>query len=380
MVAYDLTDGKARRPLVAIIIFISIAFVTTIMRLLSRRVRKMPLGIDDYLMLAGLFFECVNIGLQFACVIAGGVGRHTADIAPEAVVKTLKIILPFEALYGITLMFVKSSMVFFYLRIFGTKRAFRISAYATITFIVLWAISVVLETFLLCRPLAYNWDQTIKGTCGDRNTVYVSAGALNIVSDFMVLALPIPHIWDLQLPLARKLGLVAMFSLGIFITVISIIRLKSLQAISFADPTYTLPLGLLWSTLEPCLGIINANLPMCRPYLATLFPNIFGTTRNRATSNTDPNKAYERSKGSRGLDSSFQRIEEGSYPLTRVDVGGVKNEISVMDTKLYEVPSPPGSTGDGDSREMDMEREREPHLRSAPSGIMIKREWNVDSR
>jgi len=276
-------------------------------------------------------------------------------------------------------MFIKTSMVFFYLRIFGTKNAFKITAYATITSIVLWAISVVLETFLLCRPVAFNWDQTVKGTCGDRNTVYVSAGALNIVSDFMVLALPIPHIWDLQLPLARKLGLVVMFSLGIFITVISIIRLKSLQAISFTDPTYTLPLGLLWSTLEPCLGIINANLPMCRPYLATLFPNLFGTTRNRATSNTDPNKAYERSKGSRGLDSSFQRIEEGSYPLTRVDVGGVKNEISVMDTKLYEVPSPPGSTGDGDSREMDMERS-EPHLRSTPSGITIKREWNVDSQ
>ena len=75
--------------------------------------------------------------------------------------------------------------------------------------------SVVLETFLLCRPLAYNWDTSIKGTCGQRNTVYVSAGVLNLVTDFMVMSLPIPHILKLQLAWRRKLGLILMFSLGI---------------------------------------------------------------------------------------------------------------------------------------------------------------------
>jgi hypothetical protein len=75
--------------------------------------------------------------------------------------------------------------------------------------------SVVLETFLLCRPLAYNWDTSIKGTCGQRNTVYVSAGALNVVTDFMVMCLPIPHILKLQLAWSRKLGLILMFSLGV---------------------------------------------------------------------------------------------------------------------------------------------------------------------
>jgi hypothetical protein len=79
----------------------------------------------------------------------------------------------------------------------------------------MWAMSVILETFLLCRPLAYNWDSTIKGTCGQRNRVYVSAGALNVVTDFMVMSLPVPHLLRLQLALSRKLCLLLMFSLGI---------------------------------------------------------------------------------------------------------------------------------------------------------------------
>jgi hypothetical protein len=67
------------------------------------------------------------------------------------------------------------------------------------------------------------------------------------------------------------------------ITIISIIRIKSLQVISFTDPTYTLPMGLLWTTLEPCLCIINANLPMVRIVLATVLPTIFGSTSDQTS-------------------------------------------------------------------------------------------------
>jgi len=74
----------------------------------------------------------------------------------------------------------------FYRRIFGTSKMFQLSALVVISVLVMWAISVILETFLLCRPLAYNWNTSINGKCGDRNTVYVSAGALNVVTDFMV--------------------------------------------------------------------------------------------------------------------------------------------------------------------------------------------------
>jgi hypothetical protein len=50
--------------------------------------------------------------------------------------------------------------------------------------------------------------------------------------------------------------------------------------ISFTDPTFTLPMGLFWTSLEPCLCIINANLPMCRNYLIASYPSLFGTTSN----------------------------------------------------------------------------------------------------
>ena len=79
----------------------------------------------------------------------------------------------------------------------------------------MWVVSVILETFLLCRPLAYNWDTSISGTCGNRNATYVVAGTLNLVTDLMVMALPLPHIWKLQLSFSKKIALCGVFSLGL---------------------------------------------------------------------------------------------------------------------------------------------------------------------
>jgi hypothetical protein len=43
-------------------------------------------------------------------------------------------------------------------------------------------------------------------------------------------------------------------------------------------------MGLLWTVLEPCLGIINGNLPMVRTILIAFAPGIFGSTNDNTTS------------------------------------------------------------------------------------------------
>ncbi|KAH7418087.1 hypothetical protein BKA64DRAFT_187790 [Cadophora sp. MPI-SDFR-AT-0126] len=374
---YDLTIGKARDPLIAITVFIAIGIATTAVRLKSRSMRDVTLGIDDYLLLGALFSLLISVGIQFACVLAGGVGRHIEDVHPADVVKTLKLILPFEALYGITLCLIKTSVVMFYYRIFGSTPSFRISAIVAIGILIAWAISVVLETFLLCRPLTFNWNPTIEGgVCGDRNTVYVSAGALNVVTDFMVMALPIPHILKLQLHWRRKVGLVIMFSLGLFITIISAIRIKSLQIISFTDPTFTLPMGLFWTTLEPCLAIINANLPMVRTYLVAVAPKVFGSTADQ-TSRMKSSTLGGLGHGSAGVGGrsnrpdNFALIEDGRFGYRENDdvkLGKIGTESRIQ------VGGGRGRSK-GDATDSDSER----HLTKGGNQIYVGRSVDVES-
>ncbi|KAH8647824.1 hypothetical protein BX600DRAFT_518237 [Xylariales sp. PMI_506] len=104
------------------------------------------------------------------------------------------------------------------------------------------------------------------------------ASATNMVTDFMVSLIPVPVIWKLNMPTVQCIGIMATFSLGLFITAISVIRIESLLRISFTDPTWNLPMGLFWTVLEPELGILVANFPLMRPYLAGALPSKWSTS------------------------------------------------------------------------------------------------------
>jgi hypothetical protein len=111
------------------------------------------------------------------------------------------------------------------------------------------------------------------------------------------------------------------------ITVISIIRIKSLQVISFTDPTYTLPMGLFWTTLEPCLCIINANLPMVRTFLAAVAPTIFGSTKDRTSRATS---GLPGQSGSRP--DHFELIKDDRFGCGKNDIrlGRIGTENNIL--------------------------------------------------
>ncbi|KAI0884270.1 uncharacterized protein GGS22DRAFT_165255 [Annulohypoxylon maeteangense] len=82
---------------------------------------------------------------------------------------------------------------------------------------VCYFISVLLEAFVLCSPVEFNLDKTISG--GERhnqNLAYIMSGITNLVIDVVVVALPMPLIFRLQISTARKVGVAAMSGLSIF--------------------------------------------------------------------------------------------------------------------------------------------------------------------
>ncbi|PWY88277.1 hypothetical protein BO70DRAFT_259365, partial [Aspergillus heteromorphus CBS 117.55] len=170
----------------------------------------------------------------------------------------------------------------FFSRIFGRQRFFRICTTIVMVISWLWATSVILEAFLTCRPLAYNWDITIpNGVCGNRHAAYIVAGMLNLLTDLMVMTLPLPHVWRLQLGTPKKLALCFVFCLGLLVSAISIVRLFSLIAIDFTDVTYSAQMGIMWSVLEPELAVICANMPLLKTFLSRMLPKAFSTQENQ---------------------------------------------------------------------------------------------------
>lgn len=75
-------------------------------------------------------------------------------------------------------------------------------------------ISVVVEGFALCSPVQFNWDKSIDGECYNQNTAYLAAGIMNLIVDVIIVILPMPQLFRLKMPFARRLGIASMFGLG----------------------------------------------------------------------------------------------------------------------------------------------------------------------
>ena len=108
---------------------------------------------------------------------------------------------------------VKLSILHLYIMIFRI-RSFRIITYILMGTTIIYCAIVILEAFLICRPLAFFWNKTIEGSCGNEQAIFLSTGILNLMIDVMVVILPMPMLWGLQMKVAKKIALTGIFGLG----------------------------------------------------------------------------------------------------------------------------------------------------------------------
>ena len=117
-------------------------------------------------------------------------------------------------IYCLSLTFTKVSILLQYLRIFTTKQ-FRVSCWALLGFVAVYGTWSVFSSIFGCMPVAYFWDKTIKGGhCMNQYAVWFTSAAVNIVTDFAIIILPMPVLWRLNMPLKQKRALMLVFALG----------------------------------------------------------------------------------------------------------------------------------------------------------------------
>lgn len=88
---------------------------------------------------------------------------------------------------------------------------------------------------------------------------YVGA-VLNVFTDALILAVPIPMLWRLQVRLSKKIAIGALLSSGLFVITAAIVR-----AVLTLGAT---PSGLninRWGVRETLVGILTVNIPILRP-------------------------------------------------------------------------------------------------------------------
>jgi sterol-4alpha-carboxylate 3-dehydrogenase (decarboxylating) len=117
--------------------------------------------------------------------------------------------------YPFTICCAKLSILLLYLRIFKVNRALRLTVYLGITFMVLYytaIIGVAIGSIVKCNGLAQLSSRFCKNYA---KPVTAMNAAVNVLTDFHVLAVPILCIIKLQLSLKHRLGLLLVLGSGI---------------------------------------------------------------------------------------------------------------------------------------------------------------------
>jgi Fungal rhodopsin domain len=101
------------------------------------------------------------------------------------------------------------------MRIFPVKK-FIWSCYITLGIVITWSTASVISTVFQCNPVAGFWDSKIPGMkCYNTDAFWYAYAIINIITDVAVLLLPLPEVRKLHLPVMERVGVGAIFAIGI---------------------------------------------------------------------------------------------------------------------------------------------------------------------
>ncbi|KAA8649430.1 hypothetical protein EYZ11_011748 [Aspergillus tanneri] len=283
-------------------VFMSLETLAVALRYTSKAVGRLKFGWDDGLIGLAYVLCMATAACVMADVTYGGVGLHEArvlQIDPEMIVVWGKFIIIIPLLYTGTVVPQKLSILYLYLSIF-TQKAFRIICYVTGAIILANWIATFVAGCLSCQPLSYFW--TKQGRCFDINSFFRWAGFANILTDVIMLILPIPVVWQLHASVRLKLGILFTLLLGSVGLISSILRFYTFYVTDAAtDGTWSAVELVIWTVVEGGTYLIAACLPTYRPLMKLVWRKLNLTTRN------DSRETNPQQSGGSGIRPVFDR-------------------------------------------------------------------------
>jgi hypothetical protein len=110
---------------------------------------------------------------------------------------------------------IKCSILYLYIRLFGSRPSMRWACYTQIVLVVIWALVTLFLFLFQCKPIEVAWSATrTGGTCFQYAPLFIGTNTVNVVMDFGILVTPLPSIWSLKMKPAKKAWVTAILMFG----------------------------------------------------------------------------------------------------------------------------------------------------------------------
>ncbi|KAK9772830.1 putative Extracellular membrane protein CFEM domain-containing protein [Seiridium cardinale] len=234
-----------------------------------------------------------------------GLGRDIWNVDPDDITRILYLYFYDELVYLAALPLTKISILLCYLKIFP-KREMKIAIWVFIALNIGYLISFEVVSIFQCTPIQgawRGWDGEFPTTCRNINVQGWMAAFINVVLDFGTIILPLPELYNLSMSRKKKVQIMLMFSVGFFVSIVSIVRFKSLAAYaSTANITQDYVEIGVWSTIEVPVGIICGCMPAMRSLFGRFLPRVFGSSRK------EKSRYANITEGSKGVSSNNRTV------------------------------------------------------------------------
>ncbi|KAI1853311.1 hypothetical protein JX265_000190 [Neoarthrinium moseri] len=259
-------------------------------------VRRNKLWWDDWLVMASLIWSGAFMFDVTCYMVPQGLGKHIW-VAPADALKSYFLgLFIAEWTYTLSLVLVKCSILAFYWRIFSAEPKTRLFIYIMAGMVLSWGIAVILVTIFQCLPVNAFWMrydlvnpmQASEYTCGVGVKEFFIGNAIpNILTDFLMILVPLPSIYRLYLPRSQKYAIMGIFVVGLFVTAVSIVRLQYVLALDLTaiDATWNWSDEMMWTGVETNVATICACLPNLKPLFNLI---MFGSWNHSTVRSTNP--------------------------------------------------------------------------------------------
>lgn len=122
-----------------------------------------------------------------------------------------------DLMYGPIAFCAKLSLFLLYYRLFARHKWMRIWVYLGIgAAALMYASSMIMYGYLCVPRRGQSWFDAILSSRCHKQFIMIGyvRGPFNLLSDVFLLFLPLPAIWQLQLPLRKRVGLAGIFLTG----------------------------------------------------------------------------------------------------------------------------------------------------------------------
>lgn len=308
-------------------------------------------------------------------MLQSGLGRDIWTLDPDQITRVVYFLWIEQYIYITIVSATKLSILFLFLRMWPKStgpetRVFRICCMLLLVLVGANNLAFFIALSVECLPTSYIWTRwtgETTGHCIALDVFIYSPAGINIAFDILVAVLPLRRLLKLEISPRRKLAICVTFSIGLFVTICSIVRLQYLKTFSDTQNptwnynemyvsvehastvdtptlTWTDVLSAVWSSVECNLSIVCACMPAMAGLLQRIWSHTLGSTSpsyptstSHASRTTDRSHCQAYRLGDDDDDENFPRWNH-SAPLTEEEFGGLdegQKRASERESQLY---------------------------------------------